>query len=63
VIQGGEREEGEDRGERERERASLAWLAAPRCVRVPGPFRQAPAQQGSRDNQAAPDPMHRDGWR
>lgn len=33
----------------------------PQCVRVLGPFRQAPAQQGSRDNHAAPDSMHRDG--
>lgn len=34
---------------------------APRCVRVLGPFRQAPAQQGSGDNHAAPDSMCRDG--
>lgn len=33
----------------------------PQCARVLGPFRQAPAQQGGRDNHAAPDPMHRDG--
>ena len=39
----------------------------PQCVRVLGPFRQAPAQQGGRDNHTAPDSMHRDGgmegWR
>lgn len=33
----------------------------PQCVRVLGPFRQAPAQQGGRDNHPAPDSMHRDG--
>lgn len=33
----------------------------PQCVRVLGPFRQAPAQRGGRDNHAAPDSMHRDG--
>lgn len=33
----------------------------PQCVRVLGPFRQAPAQQGGRDNHTAPDSMHRDG--
>lgn len=33
----------------------------PQCVRVLGPFRQAPAQQGGRDNHAAPDSMLRDG--
>lgn len=36
-------------------------VGAPQCVRVLGPFRQAPAQQGSRDNHAAPDSTHRDG--
>lgn len=34
---------------------------APQCVRVLGPFRQAPAQQGGRDNHTAPESMHRDG--
>lgn len=31
------------------------------CEGVLGPFRQAPAQQGGRDNHAAPDPVQRDG--
>lgn len=52
------------RGEegRGKERRGISGMAgAPQCVRVLGPFRQAPAQQGSRDNHAAPDSAHRDG--
>lgn len=33
----------------------------PQCARVPRPFRQAPTQQGGRDNHAAPDSTHGDG--
>lgn len=44
------------------EREGISGMAGdPQCVRVLGPFRQAPAQQGGRDNHAAPDSMHRDG--
>ncbi|KAK5853166.1 hypothetical protein PBY51_006980 [Eleginops maclovinus] len=53
---------GKRRERRAEEREGISGMAgAPQCVRVLGPFRQAPAQQGSRDNHAAPDPMHRDG--
>lgn len=51
---------GEDTGRRG-ERASLAWLETLSVRGVLGPFRQAPAQQGGRDNHAAPDPVQRDG--
>lgn len=44
------------------ERVGISGMAGdPQCVRVLGPFRQAPAQQGGRDNHAAPDSTQRDG--
>lgn len=47
---------------RREEREGISGMAGdPQCVRVLGPFRQAPAQQGGRDNHAAPDSVHRDG--
>lgn len=56
------RARGEDRERREREREGISGMAGdPQCARVLRPFRQAPAQQGGRDNHAAPDSTRRDG--
>lgn len=52
------------RGKRQggEEREGISGMAGdPRCVRVLGPFRQAPTQRGGRDNHAAPDSTHGDG--
>lgn len=54
-----------NRYEGREEREGISGMAGdPQCVRVLGPFRQAPAQQGSRDNhQYQIQCTEMEGWR